>query len=213
MTKTKVILGAKYGKLTPIEIVGRNKYGLLLFKCACDCGNTKIIGSRYLTDGKIVSCGCKRGNGTHTGITYKSWISAKQRCSNPHNHNYKNYGGRGIKMCERWLNSFERFLDDMGERPSIKYTLDRIDVNGDYEPSNCKWATKLEQANNRRDCHYIEIDGEKLTVTQFARKYNLNLSNTFYELRKGLSPCEIVSKYTKKNDTERGENSYGSSGR
>lgn len=199
MSKTKVIIGEKYGRLTPIEVVGRNKHGLLLYKCVCDCGNTKIIGSRYLTDGKTVSCGCKRGNGTHNGITYKSWITAKQRCNNPNNHNYANYGGRGIKVCDRWLHSFENFLEDMGERPSKEYTLDRIDVNGNYEPSNCKWSNHIEQANNRRDCHYIiDVDGEKITISQFSRKHNLNLSNVFYELRNRLNPSDIIEKYNKK---------------
>ena len=181
--------------LIPFEIVGKNHYGLLLYKCKCECGNIKVVGSRYLTDGRTVSCGCKRGNGTHKGLTYKSWIAAKQRCTNPHNHNYKNYGGRGIKMCDKWLNSYDKFLNDMGERPSKEYTLDRIDVNGNYEPSNCKWSTHIEQSNNRRCCHYIEINNDKVTVTEFARMYNLNLSNTNYELRKGLSPDEIIRKY------------------
>lgn len=198
MGKTKVVMGQKYGFLTPTEIVGRNKHGLLLYKCSCDCGNVTTVGSRYLTEGKTVSCGCKRAkqNGLSDSITYKSWISAKQRCTNPHNHNYKNYGARGITMCEEWLKSFSTFLQDMGERPSIEYTLDRIDVNGDYEPNNCRWATHKQQSNNRRDNVIIYVDGVYLTVAQFTQRYKLNRSNVDYELRRNLSPDEIVKKYS-----------------
>lgn len=198
MNKTKVVLGQKYGRLTPVEVVGKNKFGLLLYKCLCECGNEKIVGSRYLTDGKTVSCGCKRAkqNGLSDSITYKSWKSAKQRCTNPHNHNYKNYGARGITMCKEWLESFSTFVQDMGERPSVEYTLDRIDVNGDYEPNNCRWATHKQQSNNRRDNVIIYVDGVYLTVAQFTQKYKLNRSNVDYELRRNLPPNEIVKKYS-----------------
>lgn len=198
MSKTKVVLGQKYGHLTPVEVVGKNRFGLLLYKCLCECGNEKIVGSRYLTDGKTVSCGCKRAkqNRQSKSITYKSWISAKQRCTNPHNHNYKNYGARGIKMCESWMKSFSNFLCEMGERPSKEHTLDRIDVNGNYELANCRWATHKQQSNNRRDNVYLSIDNEHLTVSEFTEKYKLNRSNVDYELRRNLSPKDIVEKYS-----------------
>lgn len=196
MRKSKVIIGKKYGKLTPVSVAGRNKHGLLLYDCICDCGNTKTVGSRYLTEGKTVSCGCKRACSNHhsDSPTYKSWISAKQRCENPNNHNYTHYGARGIKMCERWANSFNNFLEDMGERPT-KCTLERIDVNGDYAPDNCKWATPKEQGNNRRNNRYIYIENNKFTVSQFVDKYNLNRSNVDYELRRDVPPIEILRKY------------------
>lgn len=195
--KTKVVIGNKYGKLTPIEVIGKNKNGLLLYNCICDCGNIKVVGSRYLTEGKITSCGCarKKSKGKSNSITYKSWISAKQRCLNPNNHNYKNYGRRGIKMCEKWINSFVAFLEDMGERPSSNHTLDRIDNNGNYEKSNCRWATKREQSNNTRTNRLIKINDKEITVSEFSRKYGINISNVFYELKKGMNPKDIIEKY------------------
>lgn len=195
--KSKVIIGKKYGMLTPLRVVGRDKQGLLLYECLCDCGNIKNIGSRYLTEGKTVSCGCKRARSLRMGNspTYKSWMSAKQRCYNTNNHNYPNYGGRGIKMCDKWVESFAAFFEDMGERPSLEHTLDRIDVNGDYEPSNCRWATRRTQSNNRRDNIYLDVKGEKLTVSEFSAKYNINRSNVAYELNRGLSATDILEKY------------------
>lgn len=195
--KTKVVIGNKYGKLTPIEVIEKNKHGLLLYNCLCDCGNIKVVGSRYLTEGRITSCGCarKKSKGKSNSITYKSWISAKQRCLNPNNHNYKNYGRRGIKMCERWINSFVAFLEDMGERPSPNHTLDRIDNNGNYEQSNCRWATKREQSNNTRTNRLIKINDKEITVSEFSRKYGINISNVFYELKKGMNPKDIIEKY------------------
>lgn len=198
MSNTKVSIGKKYGMLTPLRIAGRSKGGLLMYECLCDCGNIKNIGSRYLTEGKTVSCGCKRARSLCMGNspTYKSWISAKQRCYNPNNHNYPNYGGRGIKMCDRWIESFVAFLEDMGERPSKEHTLDRIDVNGDYEPSNCRWATHHTQSNNRRDNVFLDVNNERLTVSEFSVKYNINRSSVAYELKRGLSVNEIIEKYS-----------------
>lgn len=206
--KTKVIIGEKYGKLTPIKVYGRNKSGLLLYLCKCECGKETIVGSRYLTDGRIVSCGCKRARSQKksNSITYKSWIAAKQRCFNPHNNDYKNYGERGITMCERWKNSFINFINDMGERPAKEYTLDRIDPNGNYEPSNCRWATKEEQSNNRRDNHFICFQDEKLTVSQFSRKYAIGLPYLFYALRQGYYPAEIIVRYKKIQEKKEGRN-------
>ena len=133
----------------------------MYWECLCECGNKTIVSASYLRNGKIKSCGClrKEGNNTkhqHTSRshtpspTYSSWIKAKQRCNNPNVPNWVDYGGRGIKVCDRWLDSFENFLADMGERPDGT-TIDRINNDGNYEPGNCKWSTPKEQSNNRRD--------------------------------------------------------------
>ena len=234
MSKTKIKIGHKYGMLTPVHVVGVNKYGLLLYECVCECGNIKVVGSRYLSDGKTVSCGCKkaRSNNMHNTPTYKSWMSAKERCYNPKNHNYPSYGRRGIKMCDKWKDSFVEFLKDMGERPQ-GMTLDRIDVNGDYEPNNCRWATHLEQSNNRRNNHKVTIGGKTITASEFARTYNINISYTFWGLKNGWTPEEIIIRFNNRkryktimpypevvfvevdelSETERGEGSYGSSGK
>lgn len=100
-------------------------------------------------------------------------------------------------MCKEWLDSYDNFRKDMGERPSRKHTLDRIDVNGDYEPSNCRWATAQEQGNNRRNNRFINVGKNKMTIANFCRKYNLNVSNVYYWLRLGFTSEQILSKSNK----------------
>jgi len=109
-----------------------------------------------------------------TTTEYISWCHLRYRCCNPKNHKYKDYGARGIKVCERWLESFNNFLEDMGKKPSKEYTIDRIDNNGDYEPSNCKWSNPKEQNRNQRTNVIVEYDGEKMVLIDFCKKIGAN---------------------------------------
>jgi hypothetical protein len=174
------IQGKKYGRLLVINRHGITADRKITWLCKCDCGNEKIISGGSLRRGLTTSCGCylsevvrmsENKNKTHgmtKTLTWNSWASMKHRCNNIKAHDYPRYGGRGIKVCEKWLNSFEAFLADMGERPSKSHSIDRIDVNGMYEPSNCRWATLLEQGYNKRNNANITFNGVKKCVAEWA---------------------------------------------
>jgi hypothetical protein len=164
MKKQEVIKGQKFSRLSIICEVEKHimpsGQTQRKFKCECECGNIIIVHLSSLNRGNTKSCGCymkervsitnkKHGHSVgKVSRTYVSWLALKDRCTNPNNNRYDIYGGRGIKFCERWL-KFENFLEDMGERP-IKTSIDRINSNGNYEPTNCKWSSSVEQNKNRR---------------------------------------------------------------
>ena len=150
------LTGKRFGRLFVLSYSHTVKPGYAYWLCRCDCGTLRSVVACNLSRGITKSCGCLRASplshghtsgGRHTP-TYRSWYAMIQRCTNPRNHKYRDYGGRGISVCKRWR-SFENFLADMGERPA-GLTLDRRDNDGSYEPGNCRWATSHEQARNKR---------------------------------------------------------------
>lgn len=136
----------------------------------------------------------RHGHGRRKGRpgSYVSWAQMRSRCSNPNVPEYAHYGARGIKVCERW-NSYEAFLTDMGERPA-RHSIDRIDVNGDYEPSNCRWANRETQASNTTKSALVTIDGETATIAQWVRRLGRNSSTVRVRIHRGLSPEEALLK-------------------
>jgi hypothetical protein len=173
-------VGNKYSKLTVLAFSHMNTNGKACFVCKCDCGKETIVSGSLLRNGSTRSCGClviemtKKASLRHGACVngestkeYHIWMGMKDRCRNPHNKAYRFYGAKGIIVCDRWA-EFSNFLSDMGKRPSNKHSIDRIDSTGNYEPSNCRWATMKEQQNNRIDNRIIEFDGKSMTVARWA---------------------------------------------
>ena len=168
--------GQRFGRWTVLEFAGRQKKKVMWF-CRCDCGTISTCASAHLRNGLSRSCGCYKDevigslNRTHgfskTG-TYRIWKAMRDRCNREGSIQYRDYGGRGIKVCERW-NSYENFLADMGERPSRKHSIDRYpDIDGNYEPGNCRWATVTDQARHKRSSRMLEFRGETRCLAEWA---------------------------------------------
>ena len=156
---------------------GSTPQGKVRWKCLCHCGKEFIATGSHIRSGASYHCGCikiakiKKSNTKHamTGTKeYKAWESMRRRCNNPSDKDYHRYGGRGICVCHAWEKSFEVFFNDMGFATTKNHSLDRIDVNGDYEPSNCRWATSKEQASNRRNNIYIDKESRALLWDRFG---------------------------------------------
>lgn len=213
MGKVKDLTGMKFGRWTVVECVGKDKRHNSLWGVVCDCGNKRILRTADLTSGRSRSCGClnrelsAEANKTH-GMgytpTYNVWQHMKKRCYNPNSDSYHNYGGRGIRICERWLNSFENFLEDMGECPE-GYSIDRIDNSGHYTPDNCRWATRSEQSRNKRNNTLITYKGETLCIAEWAERLGVRHSTISTRYRKGWTIEECLFGRTNSNSPQEDE--------
>lgn len=193
--------GLKYGELTAIERTGKTSWGGVTWSFSCSCGAVFSAVAAAVRKGSKTSCpACfnetlkelATTHGMSDSSEYIIWSSMKKRCNNKKCSAYPGYGGRGLKVCSRWLNSFESFLSDMGHRPSTDHSIDRLNNDKGYSPSNCRWATRTEQANNRRGCHAISIGGETLTVAQICRKYGVSRQSIYTKHFKGLSGMDLL---------------------
>lgn len=205
------LVGQIYGRLKVESIVSkRNLYGHIMWLCKCECGNYKEVLSASLRTGKTRSCGCyndeiRQLTNTihgHSSRFYKSpsyqcWDAIIQRCTNKKHKQYKDYGGRGIVACDRWLD-FKLFLQDMGEKPSSSYSIERIDNNLGYYKENCKWATREQQSRNKRNNVWITYNSEKLIITDWANRLKTQPSIIRRSINRGKTFDEIVKYYQAK---------------
>lgn len=185
-----LVCGDRFGKLVVVRQVAGPRRGRF-YECACDCGGTCVAYGGHLRAGDRVSCGCVVGgekNRRH-GMThkpeYRAWENARSRCRNPNNRKFPLYGGRGISMSPEWAGSFDAFYMAMGPRPTTGHSLGRIDGNKGYEPGNCRWATAIEQNNNRSINRHVCLAGQRLTVAQAARVTGVNQATILSRLDAG----------------------------
>jgi len=187
---TRSLIGKRFGKLTVIQWLQSEKRYL----CKCDCGNTtKIFTSNFIS---TKSCGCIRielnekskASSYSRTPEYKVWSSMLNRCRNPNSPAYPRYGKRGIKVCKRWT-KFKNFITDMGKRPYADFCIDRINNDGNYKPSNCRWTTRTNNTNNRspgyRSSRYVTFNNETLTVSEWAKRLGIKIHTLFHRLDRG----------------------------
>lgn len=188
----------------------------LQWHCRCDCGTERLVLEQSLRlalladHGGSRSCGClaietatRHGNAAHQRPSpeYLAWLAAKKRCNNPRNASYRAYGGRGIRMCVRWEESFNAFLCDMGLRPGPEYSLDRIDTDGNYEPGNCRWVVTRVQGRNRRVNKWYEFEGQPALLIDIANFLGISRDRARSLERRGLLPARRLSKAPVVSDT------------
>lgn len=193
-----VLDGQRFGRWVAIVYRGRCRY-----LCRCDCGTEREVFIPSLRRGVSRSCGCLhvellRARATTHGLTgtseHKIWKGIRKRCSNARTEMFSHYGGRGIRVCERW-ESFENFLADMGPRPSPRHSLDRIDNDGHYEPGNCRWATRKEQTRNRRKTKFVTWKGERRSVPAWAELLGIPCDTLYHRLERWSVERAFTSPY------------------
>lgn len=190
--------GHVYGRWTLLSrIPGKRQY-----ICRCECGVSKAVAMSHLRQGKSKSCGClekelasarSKTHGMSGTVEYQAWINMRDRCSNPSAAHYDCYGGRGITVCCRWVNSFENFYEDMGPRPSTKHSIDRIDVNGNYQPQNCRWVTSKEQNRNTRTNTIVQYLGQGMCIAEAAELSGISQCTLSMRVRRGWDASRLFA--------------------
>lgn len=199
------LIGKRFGRLTIDRITGLNIHKKRLSECTCDCGKEVEVIVRLLLTGVVVSCGCKRSEGNFKNIhgmrntkIYGIWLTMKQRCNNPNTKCYHNYGGKGIKVCDEWESSFESFYEwSIANGYEDDLSIDRINNDKGYSPDNCRWATVIVQANNKRNNRIIRYNGIDYTITQLCNKYNIKRSSFCSVIYKNRDVQKYLDKRTK----------------
>jgi len=196
ISKYEKMVGKKYGMLTVISLCGEDKNNHMKVKCKCDCGNETIKLAYMVLQGHTGSCGCNKykpmikastKHGKRFTRIYRTWGNMKTRCYNKNSSFYNVYGGRDIRVCHEWKSNFISFYNwAISNGYSDDLTIDRINNNGNYEPNNCRWATNIKQANNRRNNVFVSFHGEKMTVSEISRKYGLKSSTLYGRIRRGI---------------------------
>lgn len=202
-------IGEVFGRLTVVAEIARVNPRKRQFRCRCSCGVEVELNLNKLRSGHTRSCGClhtetiiknlekcpRNGapkHGMNKSPEHRAWVHMKQRCSNKNKREWPHYGGRGIKVCEEWASSFLAFYDHVGQRPTEKHSLDRIDVNGNYEPGNVRWATQQEQVENTRVVRMININGKTQSLSAWAREMGLPRGQISGRLNAGWSMEEAI---------------------
>lgn len=221
------LIGQRFGRLTVIARLAERQNRKVMWRCRCQCGNETTAQGARLRSGITASCGCLKidqlrarnishGESQRGSVTteYRCWSHLKERCLNMRSKDFRHYGGRGIKICDRWplgdeqRSGYECFLADMGRKPTAGHSIDRVDVNGNYEPSNCRWALDDTQAQNRRSNRILSVFGENLPVSVAAKRYDINEHALHKRLRLGWSAERALttpSRKAKKQESFDGE--------
>lgn len=192
------LTGHKFGFLLVTGyagVKGIGKRARSYWICLCECGRNSTVCAGDLIGGYVSSCGCitrSRTHGDSRSTEHRSWLQMKDRCLNENSAHYSSYGGRGIKVCKRWL-TYENFLADMGRKSGAGFSLDRIDNNGNYCPENCRWATASQQARNTRQNKILELNGEKKTLAEWAEEHGLKLGTLWRRLNLGWSLSQSLA--------------------
>lgn len=196
----KVSAGDLYGNLTVLsELPSRLRADgkkRRWFRCRCECGAEVEVRLGHLRSGHTRSCGCSGRKCPRPKVydlpEHGVWDGMKDRCYKPNTVGYEHYGGRGIKVCDRWRESFQAFYEDMGPRPSPEHQLDRIDNDGNYEPGNCRWATRGEQRRNRKDTRMLTFRGETMCLTDWAKRFGMSKGVLRDRIARGMSVEEAL---------------------